>query len=89
MSYAKADTDWLADCRRITMACQDDRAWVHSKIDTDVPAPLYTDKQVIEFVRACNEHRCPMYFNVGIYQNGAISPDPVKQLEKLKLDSYT
>lgn len=66
--------------------CLDDQAWVHSKIDTDVPAPLYTDKQVIEFVRTCNEHQCPMCFNVGIYQDGTISPDSVKQLKKLKTE---
>ena len=65
--------------------CLDDRAWVHSKIDTDIPDPLYTDRQVIEFVKICNEHQCPMCFNVGIYQDGTIPTDSVNQLRRLKL----
>jgi len=63
--------------------CLDDRAWVHSKIDTDIPAPLYTDDQIIDFVRKCNEHQCPMCFNVGVYQDGTISSDAIRQLSKL------
>lgn len=66
--------------------CLEDRAWVHSKINTDVPAPLYGDNQVIEFVRTCNEHQCPMCFNVDIYQDGTISSDSVKQLKRLKAE---
>ena len=65
--------------------CLDDLAWVHSRIDAGVPDPLYTDEKVIEFVRICNEHQCPMCFNVGIYQDGTISPSAVKQLGRLRL----
>jgi hypothetical protein len=63
--------------------CLDDRAWVHSKIDSDIPAPLYTDDQIINFVRKCNERQCPMCFNVGVYQDGIISSDAIQQLSKL------
>lgn len=63
--------------------CIEDRRWVHTKLDTPIPAPLYTDEQVIRFVRACNEHMAPMTFNVGIYQDGTLAPDSVEQLHRL------
>jgi len=63
--------------------CLDNRAWVHSKIDTDIPATLYTDDRIINFVRKCNEHQCPMCFNLGIYQDGIISSDAIRQLSKI------
>jgi len=63
--------------------CIEDRRWVHTKLDTPIPAPLYTDEQVFQFVRACNEHMSPMTFNVGIYQNGTLAPGSVEQLHRL------
>ncbi len=41
--------------------------------------------KIIEFVKTCNEHQCPMCFNVGIYQDGTIAPDSVNQLKRLKV----
>lgn len=64
--------------------CLDDRAWVHSKIDADIPDVLYSDEEVIQFVRTCILHQCPMCFNVGIYQDGTISPYAMRQLMELK-----
>ena len=63
--------------------CLDDRRWVHTKIDTPIPGPLYSDEQIATFVRACNKHMAPMTFNVGIYQQGKIAPASVKQLHRL------
>jgi hypothetical protein len=37
-------------------ACLDDRRWVHKRPDRPIPSPLYTDEQVIAFVRQCNKH---------------------------------
>ena len=63
--------------------CLEDRRWVHTKLDTPIPPPLYTDEKVIHYVRACNRHMAPMTFNVGIYQDGTMAEDSVEQLHRL------
>ena len=63
--------------------CLEDRRWVHTKLDTPILSPLYTDEQVIAFVRQCNKHMAPMTFNVGIYQDGTMAPESVEQLHRL------
>jgi alpha-L-fucosidase len=63
--------------------CLEDRAWVHTRLDTPIQPPLYTDEQVFGFVRTCNEHLAPMTFNVGIYQDGTLAEASVEQLHRL------
>ena len=63
--------------------CLEDRAWVHTKLDTPIRQPLYTDEQVIGYVRTCNRNMAPMTFNVGIYQNGTMASASVEQLHRL------
>ena len=63
--------------------CAEDRRWVQSKLDTPIPPPLYSDEQVIDFVRTCNKHMAPMTFNVGIHQDGTMASASVKQLHRL------
>lgn len=61
----------------------DDRGWVHSKRNTEIPKPLYSDDEVIAFVRACNNHQAPMTFNVGIYQDGTMATESIEKLRRL------
>jgi hypothetical protein len=63
--------------------CLEDRAWVHHRIDTEIPKPLYSDEEVIAYVRECNAHQAPMTFNVGIYQDGSMAEASVEQLHRL------
>ena len=63
--------------------CIDFRAWVHTRLDTEIPKPLYSDEEVIAYVRTCNSHQAPMTFNVGIYQDGTMAPASVEQLHRL------
>ena len=63
--------------------CMDYRGWVHTKPNIEIPKPLYSDDDLIACVRACNEHRAPMTFNVGIYQDGTMAPASVEQLHRL------
>jgi hypothetical protein len=65
--------------------CADDRGWVHTKLESEIPAPLYSDEQVITYVRTCNSHQAPMTFNVGIYQDGTLAVASVDQLRRLGL----
>lgn len=63
--------------------CIEDRGWVHHKINTEIPKPLYPDEAVVSYVRECNAHQAPMTFNVGIYQDGAMAAASVEQLRRL------
>jgi hypothetical protein len=64
--------------------CLEDRRWVHTERDTPIREPLYPDAAVVEFVRACNAHRAPMTFNVGIYQDGTMAPASIEQLHRVR-----
>jgi hypothetical protein len=63
--------------------CLEDRAWVHHRLDTEIPPPLYSDEETGSFVRTCNSHGAPMTFNVGIYQDGTMAEASVEQLNRL------
>jgi hypothetical protein len=52
-------------------------------VNTEIPKPLYSDQEVIAYVRACNAHQAPMTFNVGIYQDGSMAEASVEQLRRL------
>jgi hypothetical protein len=63
--------------------CLEDRAWVHHRVNTAIPKPLYPDREVVAYVRECNVHQAPMTFNVGIYQDGTMAEASVEQLGRL------
>ena len=75
--YLESGLQWFG------WTCLEDRRWVQSRLDTPIPPPLYTDRQVIDFVRTCNQHMAPMTFNVGIYQDGTLARNSVEQLHRL------
>lgn len=63
--------------------CLEDRGWTHFRPDSEIPKPLYADREVTEYVQTCNSHQAPMTFNVGVYQDGTIAPASVEQLHRL------
>ncbi len=63
--------------------CIDDRRWVHTKRDREIAQPLYSDDEIVRYVRACNAQQAPMTFNVGIYQDGFMAPPSIEQLRRL------
>lgn len=63
--------------------CIEDRRWVHTTRNTEIPKPLYSDEEVIAYVRQCRSYQAPMTFNVGIYQDGTMAPASVEQLHRL------
>jgi len=65
--------------------CLEDRAWVHHRVNTEIPQPLYSDEEVVGYVRECNAHQAPMTFNVGIYQDGRMAETSVEQLRRLNV----
>jgi hypothetical protein len=63
--------------------CLDDRRWVQTQRDAVPPEPLYSDREMREFVMTCQRHQAPIAFNVIVYQNGQISPNAVAALKRL------
>jgi len=61
-----------------------DRKWIHGELDTDIGPPQQTDAQLIDYVKACNAQHVVVSMNVGIYQDGTISPATFKQLQALR-----
>ncbi|MHB8952334.1 MAG: alpha-L-fucosidase [Pirellulaceae bacterium] len=65
--------------------CQEDRGWVHTHRDKEIPPPLYSDEELISFLELCHRHQAPMTFNVGIYQDGTLAPASIEQLHRVHL----
>jgi len=63
--------------------CIDYRGWVHTRLNSEIPKPLYSDEEIVRYVRTCNSHQAPMTFNVGIYQDGTMAEASVEQLRRL------
>ncbi len=59
-------------------------AWVHTKPNTDIGPPLYKTEKLIDYIKACNEKNIVVSMNVGIYQDGTISPATLSQLRALR-----
>jgi hypothetical protein len=64
--------------------CLGDPLWVHTKKDTEIPDVLFSDEQLVEYVRACIKHQAPAAFNLSVYQNGSMSPKSLRQMQTLK-----
>ncbi len=64
--------------------CLEDRGWVHHQRDTEIPKPLYSDDELLAFVRTTSANQAPMTFNVGIYQDGTMASASIEQLHRLK-----
>jgi alpha-L-fucosidase len=75
--YRESGLQWFG------WTCLEDRAWVHTARDKEIPPPLYSDEEVAAYVRACNARQAPMTFNVGVYQDGRMAPPSVEQLHRL------
>lgn len=65
------------------LTCLDEQTWVHTQANSPVPAPLYSDEELLSFVRTCMSSSAPMTFNVGIYQDGHLAEESVECLARL------
>jgi hypothetical protein len=62
--------------------CLDDPRWVHTQLDAEAPDPLYTEDQLVDFLRTCRRHQAPMCFNVIAFQDGTLSAKAVRHLRE-------
>jgi hypothetical protein len=50
----------------------------------EIPKPLYSDDELLSFVRTTSTNLAPMTFNVGICQDGTMATASLEQLDRLK-----
>jgi hypothetical protein len=60
-----------------------DDPWAHTTRDSDIVPPLYKDDELIHYVKAVNTLGGPVTINIGIYQDGTVSPATIQQIQKL------
>ncbi len=61
-----------------------DDPWIHGYPDKDIAAPLFTTQKLIDYVKACIARKLVITMNLGIYQNGTVSPATLEQMRALR-----
>ena len=65
-----------------------DDNWVHWQQETEISPPRYSDEKLIAFVRQCIDNKCVVTMNMGIYQDGTVSPATLAQMKALRKAIY-
>lgn len=61
-----------------------DAPWFHITTDTDMEPPLYTAKELIEYVKTCMEDQAVVSIGVGIFQDGTLGEPSLQILRQLR-----
>ena len=61
-----------------------DDPWQHGYPDTDIAPPLFTTQQIINYVKACIAQKLVITMNMGITQDGKVSPITLEQMKALR-----
>ena len=61
-----------------------DDPWQHGYPDTDIAPPLFTTQQIINYVKACIAQKLVITMNMGITQDGKVSPTTLEQMKALR-----
>jgi len=66
-----------------------DDEWVHENADTEILPPRFKTDDLIEYLKTCAARRIVVSMNVGIYQDGTLSPATLMQLGAIKTGVQT
>ncbi|MFC5051817.1 alpha-L-fucosidase [Rubritalea spongiae] len=61
-----------------------EKRWGHIELNTPIPKPKYSLKQLTEYVQQAKENRYPLSINLEMYEDGSVSPASAELLKKLK-----
>lgn len=61
-----------------------DDNWVHGAQDSAIIPPRFADGRLIEYIKDCNSKGAPVTMNIGVYQDGTVSPQTLLQLSAVK-----
>ncbi len=63
--------------------CLDSREWLYHDNRKPPHPPLYSDDELLAFLRICRQHQAPMSFNVIAFQDGTLAEASVQQLHRV------
>ena len=61
-----------------------DDPWHHGYPDTDIAAPLFATQRLIDYVQTCIAQKLVITMNMGITQDGKVSPATLEQMRTLR-----
>ncbi|MYB00529.1 hypothetical protein F4X90_12755, partial [Candidatus Poribacteria bacterium] len=61
-----------------------DDPWQHGYPDTDIAPPLFTTQQIVDYVQMCITRKLVITMNMGITQDGNVSPATLEQMRTLR-----
>ena len=61
-----------------------DDPWQHGYPDTDIDPPLFTNQQIIDYMQTCIAQKLVITMNIGITQDGKVSPATLEQMKALR-----
>ena len=61
-----------------------DDPWQHGYPDTDIAAPLFATQRLIDYVQTCIAQKLVITMNMGITQDGKVSPATLEQMRTLR-----
>ncbi|MBW1673634.1 MAG: alpha-L-fucosidase [Deltaproteobacteria bacterium] len=61
-----------------------DDPWIHHLINQDIVAPRFSNKELIDYVKACISRDIIITMNMGIYQDGTVSEATLNQMRALR-----
>lgn len=64
--------------------CLDVARWVYEDQSTVPHPPLYSDRELLDFLSLCRRHRAPMCFNLLAFQDGSVFEESVAQLARIR-----
>ncbi|GAH68385.1 unnamed protein product, partial [marine sediment metagenome] len=77
------DAECFGDLQPHVLIYLDDH-WGHYEPDTDIRAPLFMTHTLVDYVKACIARKVVASLNLGIYQDGTISPATLEQMQVLR-----
>lgn len=61
-----------------------DDPWIHGSENTRIAPPRHSDVQLIDYIKDCNSEGAAVTMNIGVYQDGAASPETLRQLDAVR-----
>ncbi|RKU18117.1 hypothetical protein C6500_13940 [Candidatus Poribacteria bacterium] len=61
-----------------------DDPWQHGYPDTDIAAPLFATQRLIDYVQTCIAQKLVITMNMGLTQDGKVSPATLEQMRTLR-----
>jgi hypothetical protein len=62
---------------------QTDEGWVHTKMNTRIASPSYTNEELVKYISSCHEIG-PITLNMSIYQDGTVGEEALQFMKNVK-----